>query len=326
MLKSEHRALWQGFRQLIRSFQEGNSHMSVILASTDHSKTGASIIVLQYWIETFYYMTQNYMTQKVQRRKFGWKDLRSLRACFESHGFCRSEVDNSSFKLLLVASLRSESHYCESWGGLAVRIFDEIWHNTSLGSACYSMLPAELIDLIFSFLQENTLALKACSKVHPLFSRLAERHIYAHIVSDSHFCQDIIENPHLLNYPRTLEIHPLNQPLKSIMSVIPRMANLVSLRINNPYLFGQRLEFHSALKTASNNHPFRDFTSPISFVSHFLFSTMQSISSTWQYLIAMWMRMNRFRTHHRLSYPLKHSYFPMCTVNTFSAGRVGSLV
>ena len=110
------------------------------------------------------------------------------------------------------------------------------------------MLPAELIDLIFSFLQGNTLALKACSKAHPLFSRLAERHIYAHIVSNSHVCQEIIENPHLLNYPRTLEMRPRNPPLKFIMSVIPRMANLVSLRIDDPYLFGQRLEFLSALK------------------------------------------------------------------------------
>jgi len=166
----------------------------------------------------------------------------------------------------------------------------------------------ELIDLIFSFLQEDTLALKACSKAHPLFSRLAERHIYAHIVSDSHFCQDIIENPHLLNYLRTLEIHPLNQPLKSIMSVIPRMSSLSGSTTHS--CWARDWNFSQHWKTASNNHPFRDFTSPISFVSHFLFSTMQSISSTWQYLIAMRMRMNRFRTHHRLSYPLKHSYFP----------------
>jgi len=72
------------------------------------------------------------------------------------------------------------------------------------------VLPTELLDHIFSFLQKDISALKACSKAHPLLSRLAERHIYAHIVIDPRAPEvydDTLENPHLLDYPRTLEIH-----------------------------------------------------------------------------------------------------------------------
>src|SRR5258708_815332 len=117
------------------------------------------------------------------------------------------------------------------------------------------MLPPELIDHIFSFLQGDSLALKACSKVQPLFSRLAERHLYAHIVISPRapdVSNLIFENPHLLNYPRTLEInhHPNNQnPLAiSIMQMIPRMTNLTSLKIYDPCPYKQRGEFFSAFR------------------------------------------------------------------------------
>ena len=99
-------------------------------------------------------------------------------------------------------------------------------------------LPAELIDHIFSFLRKDPLALKACSKAHPLCSRLAERHLYAHIVVDPgapDVSNSILENLRLLNYPRTLQfISHFHTPMImiSIMSVIPRMVNLVSLTMN----------------------------------------------------------------------------------------------
>jgi len=107
-------------------------------------------------------------------------------------------------------------------------------------------LPAELIDHVFSFLQTDIPSLKACSKAHPLYSRLAERHIYAQIVTSEVF-KDILENPHLLDYPRTLEIrrfarNPLAIP---IVSVIPRMANLISLKIQGPCSFSRRYESSS---------------------------------------------------------------------------------
>ena len=124
------------------------------------------------------------------------------------------------------------------------------------------MLPAELIDHIFSFLQEDTLALKACSKAHPLYSRLAERHLYTHIVSDSKVSNDILDNPHLLDYPSTLEIRShlftRSQPAISFISVIPQMSNLVSLKICDPCPFYKRNEFISMLRNCLQQSSFQE--------------------------------------------------------------------
>jgi len=127
-------------------------------------------------------------------------------------------------------------------------------------------LPAELVDHIFSFLpQEDTSALKACSKAHPLFSSLAERYLYKHVVIDKHseVCNPVIKNPRLLDYPRTLEIFAYitdrNLLPIDIMSVIPRMANLVSLRIDGPLCpYGQRAEFFSMFRNCLHHSSFRE--------------------------------------------------------------------
>jgi hypothetical protein len=140
------------------------------------------------------------------------------------------------------------------------------------------MLPAELIDHIFSFLQKDISALKACSKAHPLYSRLAERHLYAHIViidpRAPEVCNLILENPRLLDYPRTLEIlshfGSTRNPLAiSIMPMIPRMANLVSLRISTHVRSTRERNFSQHLETSFSNHPFRNFTFPFSMISIF---------------------------------------------------------
>jgi len=119
------------------------------------------------------------------------------------------------------------------------------------------LLPAELIDLIFSFLQKDSSALTACSKADPLLSRIAERYIYEHIVFDPLAPEDfnlILENPgqRLLKYPRTLEIlgnlngpFPVAIPL-AVMQVIPRMTNLISLTIHK--WIDQNDEFISAFR------------------------------------------------------------------------------
>jgi hypothetical protein len=101
-------------------------------------------------------------------------------------------------------------------------------------------LPPELINYIFSFLREDTAALNACSRAYPLFSRLAERHLYTDIVvrlSDqpvlSELCNQLANNARILRYPRTLKIigvapfivYPSVLP---IISMIPRMVNLFS--------------------------------------------------------------------------------------------------
>jgi len=136
------------------------------------------------------------------------------------------------------------------------------------------MLPAELIDHIFSFLQEDTLALKACSKAHPLYSRLAERHIYTHIVSDSKVSNDILHNPHLLDYPRTLEIRSFTRSQLAIpfMSVIPQMSNLVSLKICDPYPFYKKDEFISMLRNCLQQSSFQELH--LSQLNRFPFSVL----------------------------------------------------
>jgi len=118
------------------------------------------------------------------------------------------------------------------------------------------MLPAELIDQVFSFLQKDILALKACSKAHPLFSILAERHLYAHIVIDPdapETCDLILENPRLLDYPRTLQIrchdYTSSRNPMAIVPMIPQMSNLISLRIDTlPCPLDQEQEFFSTFK------------------------------------------------------------------------------
>src|SRR5260221_9002675 len=127
------------------------------------------------------------------------------------------------------------------------------------------VLPAELVDHIFSFLpQGDTSALKACSKAHPLFWRLAERYLYKHIViyKGSDVCNPVFKNPRLLDYPHTLEISahiPDRNALPiDILSVIPRMANLVSLKIDGPYSFKQGEEFLSMFRNCLHQPSFRE--------------------------------------------------------------------
>ena len=106
------------------------------------------------------------------------------------------------------------------------------------------MLPVELIDHIFNFLRNDTSALQACSKAHPLYSRLAERHLYREFVIEplavSELYKHLSENPRFLDYPRTLHIrcglHFHVNPSESvllIMPMIPRMTNLISLTLHD---------------------------------------------------------------------------------------------
>ena len=96
-------------------------------------------------------------------------------------------------------------------------------------------LPAELIDNIFSFLRGDIPALRACS-THPFLSRIAERYLYADIALDSALYERFSKNPYLLHYPRTLEIQANatlvpDLLLMSIVTMIPRMGNLTSLKL-----------------------------------------------------------------------------------------------
>jgi len=82
-----------------------------------------------------------------------------------------------------------------------------------------TMLPLDITDYIFSFLQSEPDALEACSIAHYTFSQLVERHLYAHIAFDRdnfYHCsstkqldvsQILSKKPHIANHIRNLDIY-----------------------------------------------------------------------------------------------------------------------
>src|SRR5258708_6681555 len=82
------------------------------------------------------------------------------------------------------------------------------------------MLPFDVIDHILSFLQWEHAALTSCSEADPLLSRIAERHLYAHITveeqnapsSDPYYFDQfqlykrLHDNPRIANYVRGLRV------------------------------------------------------------------------------------------------------------------------
>ena len=110
------------------------------------------------------------------------------------------------------------------------------------------MLPFELIDHVFRFLQNDILALRACSQTHPTFSALAERHIYADIVVNngeipiSELYKQFSENPHVLRFVRNIKFDvsavlspSVLQETLTILSMLPRMVKLASIEIYGPF-------------------------------------------------------------------------------------------
>jgi len=118
------------------------------------------------------------------------------------------------------------------------------------------LVPAELVDHIFSFLRGERLALEECSKAHPMFSTLAEPYLYADILihnerAVSELYKQLSDNPHILAFPRTLEILDTDPPILippsepkvlSVMSMIPRMTNLVSLSLSDLWQWSESLD------------------------------------------------------------------------------------
>jgi len=193
------------------------------------------------------------------------------------------------------------------------------------------VLPAELIDYIFSFLQNDPSALKACSKAHPLLSRLAERHIYAHIVIDPRapeVCNDILENPQLLDHPRTLKIlfsFLVPDPLViSIMRMIPQMTNLISLRISRPFLFTERDEFFSILRNCLQQSSLQKLH--LFFSYFFPFSVLDGAKNIKHLTLSFCSALTvdePIQAYPRHNYLLKPSYFPVTSIQAFTAGRCG---
>jgi len=124
------------------------------------------------------------------------------------------------------------------------------------------LIPPELIDHIFSFLRGDRLALEECSKAHPIFSSIAEPYLYADVLLPMNykmaFYKQLSENPHILKFPRTLEFRlsghdfpscPSEPEVLLIMSMVPRMANLISLTLANKWPYRLNEDFISTFKT-----------------------------------------------------------------------------
>jgi len=79
-------------------------------------------------------------------------------------------------------------------------------------------LPTEVLDYIFSFLESDFVALKACSLSHPFLSQIAERYLYATVnLQDDGFIGDtglrmfefnqlLLDRPRIGSYVRTVEV------------------------------------------------------------------------------------------------------------------------
>ena len=73
------------------------------------------------------------------------------------------------------------------------------------------MLPLEIIDHIFSFLQSDSLTLEKCSKAHPLLSELVPKYLYANITirvpSDVSRLSELASDNLIANYVRNLKLN-----------------------------------------------------------------------------------------------------------------------
>lgn len=73
------------------------------------------------------------------------------------------------------------------------------------------MLPLEIVDHIFTFLEDDPLTLQKCLECCPELSKFVERHLYANVTIYSNtmpvwVVERLLYSPHLANYVRSLTI------------------------------------------------------------------------------------------------------------------------
>jgi len=120
-------------------------------------------------------------------------------------------------------------------------------------------VPDDVLDYIFSFLQSDIRALKACSQCDPKFERLVERHLYANIALDDHtsghdvrtvdsFIGLLSDNPHIANYVRSLDVvvtlDVAESILENVASILRMCSLLRKISFSAPHT-GQLLEWAS---------------------------------------------------------------------------------
>ena len=123
-------------------------------------------------------------------------------------------------------------------------------------------LPAEILDLILSFLQSDPVALRACCESHPSLSKLAEPYLYAHIYlrTDDMFPEQnlgvfdlsklLSNSPHLVHYVFSLHIvfvkyesdgpDVVNRHVEEISAILPLLSALKTITLKSDIFGGPR--------------------------------------------------------------------------------------
>ena len=119
------------------------------------------------------------------------------------------------------------------------------------------MLPSDVIDYIFSFLQSDCATLRECSKSHPFLALLAERHLYVYIALQNHptrndpkllpseLLEVFAERPEILNnivQGLSIELIPLQmaemkrslEDIASILSIAGPRLRSITLTARSP--------------------------------------------------------------------------------------------
>jgi len=104
------------------------------------------------------------------------------------------------------------------------------------------MFPPEIFGEIFSFLASETRVLVACSQAHPIFAKLVEPTLYAHVIVHNCDADDedgrhlkfkpyqlstlLSDNPQILNYLRSLRVeltrlYSDHEAMKEMITTLP---------------------------------------------------------------------------------------------------------
>jgi hypothetical protein len=134
-------------------------------------------------------------------------------------------------------------------------------------------LPFDILDYIFSLISDSG-SLVACSKAHPSFSTIAEKHLYFHIIiptstdivlegpgpyflEPSHLVKLISETPQIVNHVRVLHIAFSGQARSAEMSsyeeialILPMFPALEFIALTTLYAFSWQDALPQILKTA----------------------------------------------------------------------------
>jgi hypothetical protein len=133
------------------------------------------------------------------------------------------------------------------------------------------LLSLDVVDLVLSFLQADTAALKSCTQAHPLLSRLAERHLYHKTTLDikpggdleiTELSSLLSKNPRIRNYVRVLAINIFKDSesliadetsvIKATSSILTTLPNLNKIILTRTQPWPQRTwnTIHKSLRLA----------------------------------------------------------------------------